>query len=102
MLIRSYNDSFLSLAVICTLLILTISSCDLNSVNNADNSRAWVSIDPIQCLGNPWEQDWLKEEGHTYKDYPKGDLDVIEDDDDEDEDKSGPADDVDFDFGDLE
>lgn len=29
----------------------------------------WVTIDPIQCLGNPWEQDWLQT--HEYDQYPR-------------------------------
>lgn len=29
----------------------------------------WLSIDPIQCLGNPWEQDWLLT--HDHDDYPQ-------------------------------
>ena len=29
----------------------------------------WVTIDPIQCLGNPWEQDWLRT--HKYHQYPR-------------------------------
>ncbi len=29
--------------------------------------NSWVEIDPIQCLGNPWEIDWLKDND----DYPR-------------------------------
>ena len=32
----------------------------------------WLSIDPIQCLGNPWEQAWLLT--HDYADYPKSEA----------------------------
>jgi hypothetical protein len=32
--------------------------------------QTWVAIEPIQCLGNPWEQDWL-DNGGDYQDYPK-------------------------------
>ncbi len=28
----------------------------------------WVAIDPIQCMGNPWEQEWLEE--HPGEMYP--------------------------------
>jgi len=31
--------------------------------------KVWVAIDPIQCLGNAWEQDWLLT--HEYDDYPR-------------------------------
>ncbi|MEK6851489.1 MAG: hypothetical protein AABY30_03010 [Candidatus Thermoplasmatota archaeon] len=30
-----------------------------------------MSIDPIQCLGNPWEQDWLRRNNGTWGDYPQ-------------------------------
>ena len=32
-------------------------------------TQIWVYIEPIQCLGNPWDQDWLKT--HDYDEYPK-------------------------------
>jgi len=28
----------------------------------------WVAIDPIQCMGNPWEQEWLEQ--HPGELYP--------------------------------
>jgi len=31
----------------------------------------WVAIEPVQCLGNPWEQDWLEKHGWDYHSYPK-------------------------------
>jgi hypothetical protein len=31
----------------------------------------WVAIDPIQCLGNPWEQDWLEKHDDDYESYPR-------------------------------
>jgi hypothetical protein len=31
----------------------------------------WVAIEPVQCLGNPWEQDWLENNGWDYDAYPK-------------------------------
>lgn len=34
--------------------------------------KTWVEIDPIQCLGNPWEQDWLKSHNDDYSTYPHG------------------------------
>lgn len=40
---------FRILSAVCFLFILSCSSQD----------RVWVYKDPIQCLGNPWEQAWL-------------------------------------------
>jgi len=31
----------------------------------------WVAIDPIQCLGNPWERDWLERHDNDYDSYPR-------------------------------
>ena len=31
----------------------------------------WVATAPIQCLGNPWERDWLDAHGGDYAGYPK-------------------------------
>ena len=40
----------------------------------------WVEIAPIQCLGNPWEQDWLKSHADNYSGYPKDrEFEVIKD-----------------------
>jgi hypothetical protein len=40
----------------------------------------WVEIDPIQCLGNPWEQDWLESHNNDYASYPRDDeFEVIKD-----------------------
>ena len=31
----------------------------------------WVAMEPVQCLGNPWEQDWLENHDGDYDSYPK-------------------------------
>ncbi len=36
-----------------------------------DLGRAWVATEPIQCLGNPWERDWLASHDGDYGSYPK-------------------------------
>jgi hypothetical protein len=38
-----------------------------------EEDAVWVEIDPIQCLGNPWEQDWLKAHEDDISSYPKDD-----------------------------
>ena len=45
-------------------IIVTLTAC-----RDDEEGQVWVSIDPIQCLGNPWEQDWLLT--HEYDEYPK-------------------------------
>jgi hypothetical protein len=40
----------------------------------------WMAIDPIQCLGNPWERDWLANHDGDYAGYPRdlaGQFEVI-------------------------
>lgn len=39
----------------------------------AASGRIWVADDPVQCLGNPWEVDWLKSNDDRYGDYPRND-----------------------------
>ena len=45
-------------------IIVTSTAC-----HEDEEEQVWVTIDPIQCLGNPWEQDWLLT--HEYDEYPK-------------------------------
>lgn len=44
----------------------------------SSESKVWVEVDPVQCLGNPWETDWLKENNNDYDAYPRGHILVIE------------------------
>ncbi len=34
-------------------------------------NRQWVTIDPVQCMGNTWEQDWLEKNYDDYELYSK-------------------------------
>ena len=43
----------------------------------------WVEVDPVQCLGNAWEVDWLRENNNDYDNYPRGHILVIEDEEEE-------------------
>lgn len=53
---------------------------DLDTPTTSDEStpsdetakdQKWISFEPIQCLGNPWEQDWLNKNNRDYDSYPK-------------------------------
>ncbi|MDD3190669.1 MAG: hypothetical protein PHI66_03185 [Candidatus Pacebacteria bacterium] len=35
-----------------------------------ESGKTWVQIDPVQCLGNPWEIDWTKSHDNDYYGYP--------------------------------
>lgn len=52
------------------LILFSIQTCD-------QGNRVWVFIDPIQCLGNPWEQAWLEEHNDDYDAYPKSEEDRL-------------------------
>lgn len=38
---------------------------------NEEENREWVTIDPIQCMGNTWEHDWLENNNDDYELYAK-------------------------------
>ncbi len=54
--------------------MLQLGACS-NGVNTDNGSGlptgTWVALEPVQCLGNPWEQDWLSQDGHDPESYPK-------------------------------
>ena len=41
----------------------------IDPVTDSQEEGLWLYIDPIQCLGNPWDLDWLLT--HDYNDYPQ-------------------------------
>jgi hypothetical protein len=45
---------------------------DSNGLDDA--GIVWMSYRPVQCLGNPWEINWLAK-GNDYGDYPRDLLD---------------------------
>jgi len=64
---------------IAVLLVLGwTTGCGSDDVGNPGTRTAknvlgntWVAMEPIQCLGNPWEQDWLQHNNGDYGSYPK-------------------------------
>ncbi len=38
-----------------------------------DPNKAWVALQPVQCLSNPWEKDWLKAHKNKGTKYPMRD-----------------------------
>lgn len=37
-----------------------------------ETEAVWVEINPVQCMGNPWEQDWLLANDNDISAYPMG------------------------------
>lgn len=61
---------------LCT--IALASGCNSDDVTKLETKKAqnvstpsWVAIEPIQCLGNPWEQAWLADHDGDHDAYPK-------------------------------
>jgi len=78
---RKISRGFIIVAVILSLIVVFATIYVLGSKNNRNSlfeetDKTWVKTDPIQCLGNPWEVDWLKSHGDDYAAYPKGDRSV--------------------------
>ncbi|MBN1275353.1 hypothetical protein JXA12_03605 [Candidatus Woesearchaeota archaeon] len=42
-----------------------------------EDGKTWVQIDPVQCLGNPWEVDWIGSHDDDHSAYP-GDVHTSE------------------------
>lgn len=57
---------------LCLLFLLmgtiSVSGCLLN--DPGQRGKLWMSIAPIQCLSNAWEQDWLASHDNDYGAYP--------------------------------
>jgi len=49
-------------------LLFTTISCNNHSADSEEN-EIWVYIDPIQCLSNPWEQEWLENHNNDFDAY---------------------------------
>ena len=71
------NGRYISLMVFLST-IVCVAACDSDEVTKLATKTAknvltqtWVAIEPIQCLGNPWEQDWLDNNNGEYDAYPK-------------------------------
>jgi hypothetical protein len=51
--------------------LLSLQSCEGNGgLIVFPSGQTWVATEPVQCLGNPWEQDWLERYGNNYAAYP--------------------------------
>ena len=59
------------------LLIIIPFGILIQSCENEDSK--WVTIDPIQCMGNPWEQAWLQENNNSHDLWTEmGDQDKLD------------------------
>lgn len=60
------------------LLLIAITACDHTAPAEAlldrqfarIGAQTWVEAMPLQCLTNPWQQEWLKEHGNDPSQYP--------------------------------
>jgi len=60
------------LIILALFLCIILSNSCITDDSNDDwrGGTVWVSTWPIQCLGNPWEQDWIDSHGGDPADYP--------------------------------
>ena len=49
-----------------------LCGCITDAVGPGHGQRVWVAIEPVQCLGNSWERDWLAKHDQNYSGYPRG------------------------------
>jgi hypothetical protein len=54
-----------------TFFALCFIACTKDYSTFPNSDLVWVAIEPIQCMGNPWEQDWLESHNQDYSSYPK-------------------------------
>lgn len=56
--------------VLALITLLAVSALAVVMLDSGPTEAAvWVRMDPVQCLGNPWEQDWLA--GHPDGRFPQ-------------------------------
>ena len=48
--------------------LVVLSGCLLVSPGKGDG--VWLAYTPVQCMGNPWEQDWLAMHEDDWEGYP--------------------------------
>jgi len=78
---KSQKIQYIILAIIGVLGITFFSSIYFTPKKEKiiiDEKNTWINMDPIQCLGNPWEFDWLKKNNNQYSKYPIGNPRKIE------------------------
>jgi len=59
------------LLLIFFLLALLPGCSSDNPVDPDQPTSVWMAYTMRQCLGNPWERDWLSRDGNEYDDYPR-------------------------------
>jgi len=54
------------------------AGCLSDSTDLQEDLSVWVAIEPIQCLGNSWERDWIAKHDGDYAGYPRDLADQFE------------------------
>ena len=57
--------------IVLALSAACMTSCITEIHVNPTGVHVWVATEPIQCLNNPWERDWLESNDWDYSRYPK-------------------------------
>ena len=63
------------------IILIFIAGCNVQNQSNPTQSKqVRMQINPVQCLGNPWERDWLNSHSNDYNLYKNSnEFDVIKD-----------------------
>jgi hypothetical protein len=57
----------------CGVYLFAATPLTPSSSTVAEQGKVWVIIKPLQCLDNPWEQDWLAKHKRKIAKYPRQD-----------------------------
>ena len=62
------------------MMLMTFAEAEIRSENSLPQrpGATWVQQQPVQCLGNPWEEAWLAAHHGDASQYPLGDPLIIE------------------------
>jgi hypothetical protein len=52
-------------------LVWVLSPTGVEAKSKLKDDNAWVIVKPVQCLGNPWEKDWLGKHKNRVDKYPR-------------------------------
>ena len=67
----NYMKRIAGFVVLSLWISVLFAGCLNDSTGFQGDDYIWVGIEPIQCLGNTWERDWLDKHNWDYAGYPR-------------------------------
>jgi len=65
------NETLVAIVNLATKKVIDVRTTPGWNQTETEIQKMWVEIDPIQCAGNPWEQDWIKSYPDDYLVYAR-------------------------------